>query len=169
MKNTDPPNKFKKLNPELARFIESMGMYFESSGIPRIGGRVLGLLMIAHEPLSADDIAQILKVSRASLSTNLRTLTVSGLIEKTSILHDRNTYYVFSDSSLEQRMQVGIQSALVFKKVTAQGLAALSASDSARVRMKKSMEWSDLMAGYMEQALAEWHKRYPDLSHKKKE
>jgi len=43
MKNTDPPNqnKFKKLSPELARFIESMGMYFESQGIPRIGGRIL--------------------------------------------------------------------------------------------------------------------------------
>jgi len=166
MKNTDPPlkNKFQKLTPELVRFIESMGMYFESSGIPRIGGRVLGLLMIAHEPLSADDIAQILKVSRASLSTNLRTLIVSGLIEKTSILHDRTTYYVFSDSSLEQRMQAGIQSAMIFKKVTAQGLAALPVADLARVRMKKSMEWSDLMADFMGQALAEWHKRYPDNS-----
>ena len=59
MKNTDPPNKFKKLSPDLIRFVESMGLYFESSGIPRIGGRILGALMIAHDPLSADDIAKI--------------------------------------------------------------------------------------------------------------
>ena len=111
MKNADPPNlnKFKKLSLELTRFIENMGLYFENSGIPRIGGRILGLLMIAHDPLSAEDIAKILKVSRASLSTNLRLLTSSGLVEKTSILHDRNTYYVFSDASLEQRMLVGVQ------------------------------------------------------------
>ena len=166
MKNTDSQNKFKKLSPELARFIESMGLYFENSGIPRIGGRVLGLLMIAHDPLSADDIAKILKVSRASLSTNLRTLTASGLVEKTSILHDRNTYYVFSDSSLEQRMVVGVQSAAVFKKVTEQGLAALPPNDSARTRMKKSIEWSDLLVEHFENAIAEWRTRYPDHSHK---
>lgn len=166
MKNTDPPNKFKKLSPELARFIENMGLYFESSGIPRIGGRVLGLLMIAHEPLSADDIVTILKVSRASLSTNLRILTTSGLVDKTSILHDRTTYYVFSDSSLEQRLRVGVQSATTFKKVTEQGLAALLADDSARVRMKKSIEWSDLLAEYFEKAIAEWNGRYPSHSRK---
>jgi DNA-binding transcriptional ArsR family regulator len=167
MKNTDPPNKFKKLNPELIRFIENMGLYFESSGIPRIGGRILGVLMIAHDPLSADDIAKILKVSRASLSTNLRVLTTSGLVEKASILHDRNTYYVFSDASLEQRMLVGVQSGVVFKKVTEQGLAALPANDSARIRMEKSIEWSDLLVEHFENAIAEWRRRYPDLSRKK--
>ena len=105
MKKTDPlqKNKFEKLSPELARFIESMGMYFESSGIPRIGGRILGLLMIAHAPLTADDIARILKISLASVSTNMRALTASGMIEKTSVLHHRTTYFVFSEAALEQR------------------------------------------------------------------
>lgn len=159
-------DKFKKLSTELTRFIESMGMYFESSGIPRIGGRVLGLLMIAHDPLSADDIAKILKVSRASLSTNLRVLTTSGLVEKTSILHDRNTYYIFSDASLEQRMLVGIQSAAIFKKVTEQGLAALPANDTARIRMNMSIEWSDLLVENFENAIAEWRRRYPDSPRK---
>jgi DNA-binding MarR family transcriptional regulator len=159
-------DKFKKLSPELTRFIESMGLYFESSGIPRIGGRILGVLMIAHDALSADDIAKILKVSRASLSTNLRMLTASRLVEKTSVLHDRTTYYVFPDASLEQRMLAGIQSAVVFKKVTEQGLAALPADDSARIRMNMSIEWSDLLVEHFEEAIAEWRKRYPDLPHK---
>jgi len=163
-----PPSqdKFKKLSPELTRFIESMGLYFESSGIPRIGGRVLGLLMLAHEPLSADDLARILKVSRASLSTNLRMLTSSGLVEKTSILHDRTTYYIFPDGSLEQRMLAGIQSSMTFKKVTELGLAALPANDLARTRMKMSIEWSDLLVKHFEEAITEWRRRYPNLSHK---
>lgn len=168
MKNADPPNlnKFKKLSPELTRFIENMGLYFESSGIPRIGGRVLGLLMIAHDPLSAEDIAKVLKVSRASLSTNLRMLISGGLVEKTSVLHDRTTYFVFPDASLEQRMLAGIQSAVVFKKVTEQGLAALSADDAAYTRMKISVEWSDLLIEYFEKAITEWRRRYPDVSRK---
>ena len=167
MKNTDPPNqnKFKKLSPELARFIESMGMYFESQGIPRIGGRILGVLMIAHEPLSADDIARILKVSRASVSTNMRLLTSSGMVEKTSILHDRTTYFVFSEAALEQRMMVGIQAAGIFKKLAEQGLAALPGEDSARIRMERSIEWSDLLVESFQKAIVKWRDRYADFSH----
>ncbi len=72
--SSDSVAKIPRLTPELSRFIEGMGMYFENQGIPRIGGRMLGLLMIAHRPLSAEDLARILKVSRASLSTNFRSL-----------------------------------------------------------------------------------------------
>ena len=165
-----PPNKNKleKLSPELTRFIESMGMYFEAQGIPRIGGRILGLLMIAHEPLSADDIARTLKVSRASVSTNLRPLTISGMVDKTSPLHDRTTYFVFSEAALEQRMVAGIQSAAVFKKVAEQGLAALPKQDSARARMQRSIEWSDLLVESFINAIDVWRKRYPDFSRQQK-
>ena len=164
MKTTSPPtqNKFKKLSPELARFIESMGMYFESYGIPRIGGRILGLLMLAHEPLTADDIAKILKVSRASVSTNMRALTASGMLERTALLHDRATYFIFSEAALEQRMVTGIQSAITFKKVTEQGHATLPENDSARARMQRSMEWSDLLVNTFQKAIKEWRVRYPD-------
>jgi len=163
MKNTGSPhkNKFQKLSPELTRFIESMGMYFESQGTPRIGGRILGLLMVAHEPLSADDIAKILKVSRASVSTNMRLLTGSGMIEKTSILHDRTTYFIFSEAALEQRMTVGVQAAEIFKKLAEQGLTALSEGDSARERLEASIEWSDLIVEAFQKAIIQWRARHP--------
>jgi predicted transcriptional regulator len=167
MKNADPSHRDKTMNlsPELIRFIEGMGMYFENQGIPRIGGRILGLLMVAHEPLSADAIARILKVSRASISTNMRALIGSGLIEKTSALHHRSTYFVFSETALEQRMIVGIQSAVMFKKLAEQGLAALPSRDSARIRMERSIEWSDLVVESFQAAVAKWRDRYPDFSH----
>jgi DNA-binding transcriptional regulator GbsR (MarR family) len=167
MKNAARLNqgKFKKLTPELTRFIEGMGMFFEEDkGIPRIGGRILGLLMIAHEPLTADDIGQILKVSRASVSTNMRMLTVSGFVERTTPLHDRATYFVFSESALEQSMVFAVQSAARFKKATEQGLAALPAGDSARVRLERSIEWSDLVAQAYQKAITDWRKRYPNGS-----
>ena len=163
MKNTGlpPKDKFQKLSPELTRFIESMGMYFENQGVPRIGGRILGLLIVAHDPLSADDIAKILKVSRASVSTNMRLLTASGMIEKTPILHDRTTYFVFSEAALEQHMAVGVQAAEIFKKLSEQGLAALSGDDSARRRLEASIEWSDLIVESFQTAIIKWRARYP--------
>src|SRR5512140_993717 len=101
MKNTDPPHRTRhngntagiKLTPELNRFIQHMGAYFEGSGVPRIGGLILGLLIVAHEPLSAEEIASILKISRASVSTNFRILSAAGLAERFTSHDDHVTYY----------------------------------------------------------------------------
>jgi DNA-binding transcriptional regulator GbsR (MarR family) len=160
MKTTSsPPDKFKKLSPELARFIESMGMYFESYGIPRIGGRILGLLLVAHEPLSAERIASILKVSRASISTNFRVLLTSGLAEKVTFPGDRATYFVFPESGLEKTLLVEIQGINALKRLVQQGLTALPTNDSARDRMQEMVDWADFLLKLYQNALLDWQQR----------
>ena len=159
-KNTSAPvDKFKKLDPELVRFMESMGMYFESYGIPRIGGRILGLLLIAHEPLSADRIASILKVSRASISTNFRVLLTSGLAEKVTFPGDRTTYFVFPESGLEKTLLVEIQGINALKRLVQQGLNALPSDDSARHRMQEMVDWADFLMKLYQKALLDWQQR----------
>ena len=154
-----PVDKFKKLDPELVRFMESMGMYFESYGIPRIGGRILGLLLIAHEPLSAERIASILKVSRASISTNFRILLTSGLAEKVTYPGDRTTYFVFPESGLEKTLLVEIQGINALKRLIEQGLKSLPPTDSARLRMQKMADWADFLVKLYQKALVEWQAR----------
>lgn len=163
MKNADPPHqdyKAIKLTPELRKFIENVGMYFENSGIPRIGGRILGLLMIAHEPLSAEDIQSILKVSRGSVSTNMRMLVGSGLAEKVSPLGNRTSFFIYPDSALERRTEIGIQTSVNFKKLSEQGLAALPPQDVARRRFEDTIEWSDVLIETFQKALVEWNERH---------
>ena len=160
MKTTSsPPDKFKKLSPELARFIESMGMYFESYGIPRIGGRILGLLLIAHEPLSAERIASLLKVSRASISTNFRLLLTSNLAEKVTYPGDRTTYFTFPESGLEKTLLVEIQGIEALKRLVQQGMNALPSDDSARSRMQEMVDWADFLLKLYQNALIDWRAR----------
>jgi hypothetical protein len=90
------------------------------------------------------------------------------MIDKMSPLHDRTTYFVFSEAALEQRMVAGIQASIIFKKVAEQGFAALPVHDPARTRMQRSIEWSDLLVESFENAIAAWHKRYPDFSRHQK-
>src|SRR5512139_21131 len=154
-----PVDKFKKLDPELVRFMENMGMYFESYGIPRIGGRILGLLLIAHEPLSAERIASILKVSRASISTNFRILLTSGLAEKVTYPGDRTTYFIFPDSGLEKTLLVEIQGISALKRLVQQGWNALPAGDPARSRMQEMVDWTDFLVKLYQKALTDWQAR----------
>src|SRR5512140_207874 len=150
MKNTDPPDSKSqwakrtgknrlKLTAELQRFIQHMGGYFESSGVPRIGGMILGLLILAHEPLSAEQIASILKVSRGSISTNFRILAAVGLAERFTSHADRTTYYTFPDTAWEQLMALTIRRVVVFKDIVEEGLRAVAAKDSAHERLELAL------------------------------
>ena len=162
MKNIDPPdsNGHKpKLSPDLLKFIHSMGVYFESYGISRIGGLMLGLLMVAHEPLSAEEIATTLKVSRASVSTNFPILLTSGLAEKVALHGDRTTYYAFPATAWELAIQVSIQSVVTLRRLAEQGLQALRAGDSARTRLQRTIEFCDLQIEYNQKMITEWRDR----------
>ena len=173
MKNTAPPGSTShrpsrrkparatpRITPDLHRFIEHMGGYFESSGVPRIGGLILGLLILAHEALSAEEIASILKVSRASVSTNFRILAAAGLAEHFTSHADRRIYYVFPDTAWEQLMAMTIRRVVVFKQIVAEGLRALPQQDAAHDRLVLANEYSDWQIEAIQRVMDEWRTRH---------
>lgn len=90
------------------RFVERMGMLGESEGLPRIAGRIFGLLLVEPGERSLDDLASVLGVSKASISTDARRLEQLGFLERTSRPSDRKDYYSISSDvfarSLGQRL-----------------------------------------------------------------
>jgi len=168
MKGSGPAEslrKVPKLTPALQRFIDGMGMYFESQGIPRMGGRMLGLLMIAHWPLSAEDLAEILRISRGSVSTNMRLLLSTGLVEKAPMPGSRSTQYVFSDEAMEHRITSGMKAVQAFKRLLLQASEAMPQNDVARHHIDDSLQVSDLLLEAFEQATQKWRSRHPAHTH----
>lgn len=78
--------------PEL-EFAESVGLRFDALGLPRIGGRIFGLLVVSPRPLSLDEIASVLGISRASVSINTRLFIANGSMEIRAVPGDRRQYY----------------------------------------------------------------------------
>lgn len=74
-------------------FIERMGLVLESDGLPRIAGRIFGLLLVSDDARSLDDLAGELRVSKGSVSTNARLLEQRGLLERVCRPADRRDYY----------------------------------------------------------------------------
>jgi DNA-binding transcriptional regulator GbsR (MarR family) len=74
-------------------FIERMGLTLESDGLPRIAGRIFGLLLVSEHPCSLDELAAELQVSKGSVSTNARLLEQRGLLERVCRPADRRDYY----------------------------------------------------------------------------
>ncbi len=146
------------LSPEQQHFIERIGLYFEQYQLPRIGGRILGLLMLAKAPLGLEEMATALGVSRASISTNIRQLVTFGLAEHLSLPGDRRDYYRFADSPWLGAMRARIAGTRSLLQITDQGLATLSASDTAaRHRLEEMRDASIFMIEEMEASIARWH------------
>jgi len=81
------------MDASTAHFIETMGLTLESEGLPRIAGRIFGLLLLSEDALSLDDLAAELQVSKASVSTNTRLLEQRGVLEQVGRPADRRDYY----------------------------------------------------------------------------
>jgi DNA-binding transcriptional regulator GbsR (MarR family) len=174
MKNTDPPHRTNhkstrsahnraaglRMTPELHRFIQHMGGYFEGSGVPRIGGLILGLLIISHVPLSAEQIATALKISRASISTNFRLLAAAGLAERFTSHADRTTYYTFPASAWEQILHMGTQRTLAFRRIIQEGLAAVPGQDVAHYRLELAEDLSNSLLDLYRKVVEDWQVRY---------
>lgn len=65
-----------------ADFIETSGLISQAEGLPRIAGRVFGMLIFDGEMVSFGDLAKRLQVSRASISTSIRLLEERGLVKR---------------------------------------------------------------------------------------
>ncbi|HEX8981709.1 MAG TPA: hypothetical protein VF792_02980 [Ktedonobacterales bacterium] len=149
-----------RLTPEQLNFIEDMGLYYDHYGLPRLVGRLVGLLMLADQPLTLDDMAQALLVSRASVSTNIRIALHNEYVVRVGIPGDRRDFYRFSDDVWERRtavIEIGSKATRVFAE---RGLAALDPDDTvARARLEEMVDYCNFMMVEGHNALERWRER----------
>ena len=86
-------------------FIESFGRHFEREGIPRIAGRLTALLLLSDRPLSLDEAASLLAVSKASVSTDARRMEEKGFLVRSSLPGDRRDFYSVAPDSFRRMLE----------------------------------------------------------------
>ncbi len=145
--------------PGLSQFIENMGLHYEAYDVPRIGGRILGLLMITLEPMTSEDMSEVLQVSRSSISTNLRTLQMAGLVEQVTVPGDRRDYYIFSEEAWMRTLEMRMEQVLSMKEAAEEGIERLEAGHPAHRRIKEMLAWTAMVQGAYERMSREWQSR----------
>lgn len=85
---------------EEKHFVEDIGLYFEQMGLPRMAGRVLGVLLIADPPVqSLNDLCGVLQASKSAISTAARLLIEMGLSERVPSPKPREVAFQFKSGS----------------------------------------------------------------------
>ncbi len=145
------------LSPDVQAFVERVGLYYARYGLPRIGGRILGLLLIAERPLTLDDIAGALKVSRASVSTNVRQAVAFGFAEQVGVPGDRRDYYQFPESGWDRALLMNIEAVKGLQALAERGVASVSSEDTvARDRLEEMLEFSAILLDDSYAILEQW-------------
>lgn len=73
--------------------IEEIGNIYEDFGLRRLQGLIVGLLLTKDEPVSLDDMVEILDRSKGPISISVRRLDDMGLVRKVEGPNNRRNYY----------------------------------------------------------------------------
>jgi|SRR5690349_20385554 DNA-binding transcriptional regulator GbsR (MarR family) len=76
------------------KFIDTWGALGSEWGINKSVAQVQALLLVSTEPVSTDEIMELLTISRGNANMSLRQLLDYGIIYKKVIAGDRKDYYV---------------------------------------------------------------------------
>lgn len=144
-------------NPETRQFIERTGLAVERLGMTRTFGRLFGLLLVAEEPLSLDQMAERLHVSKASVSTNARACEQLGLARQVGVRGDRRDYYEIAPHAFENVMARRIDAIHGMAGLAAEGLGAVGAEQTtARARLTDMLDFYLFMGEQIEELLERW-------------
>jgi DNA-binding transcriptional regulator GbsR (MarR family) len=93
------------------QFIQDFGEAYVAFGLPRLMGRIVGLLLYTVQPISLDEIAAQLEMSKGPVSQIMRRLRDHGLIQRIWVPGDRKDYYqadqdIFANAFRNQMQQI---------------------------------------------------------------
>lgn len=113
-------------------YVEEVALFWEAHGLPRIAGRILGLLLVCDPPhRSAKELAAELGASKGSVSAMTRLLLQSGTIEVVPVPGERATYYRLSPDSLERKLERRLIEMVAFRELADKGLELLADAPAA--------------------------------------
>ena len=141
-------------------FIERMGLAAESDGLSRIAGRLFAALLLESEPRSLDELADLLDVSKASISTEARRLLDRGVAERVGKPGDRRDYYTLTPDFFAQIVRFRLSRWSALHRLVRE--LPTTAPDMPRVVRDRFSYIDDVNAfilARVEEALVEWSER----------
>ncbi|MGI9003437.1 MAG: GbsR/MarR family transcriptional regulator [Pseudonocardia sp.] len=135
----------REASAETMQFVENVGLYFESVGLQRMAGRVLGWLLICEPPhQSAEELATALRASSGSISTTARLLMRMGFVERVAIAHNRRAFYQLRPDAWGTAMEERGAEMKRLRVLAEEGLAAVG--DAPQPHRRRLTEMRELFA-----------------------
>ena len=76
-----------------SEFIEKVGLIAQGEGLPKTAGRMFGLFIFDGETIAFGDLADLLQVSRGSVSSSVRILEDRGILKRVTKPGERQDFF----------------------------------------------------------------------------
>ena len=113
---------------EEKHFVEEVAIALESTGLPRMAGRILGYLLISDPPhQSTDEMMEALTASRGSISSMTHVLVRMEVIERLSLPGIRHVYFRLRSDAWQQMIRHDLEDKFRdLRQLSERGLELLS-------------------------------------------
>lgn len=132
--------------------INAIGEKAEKFGFSRIAGQLEGLLLFSRQPMSLDEMAERLEVSKGSVSTNIRLLERWKVVKKVYHRGARKNFYEIRGSIWE--IETEIMSTIAKDEIErVKRIMSNSGSDLKKIKGKNTEENEEI--AFLEQRFFE--------------
>ena len=136
------------------RYVEDFGLLFEQFGQPQMVGRVLRVLLVSGlQEHSAEELADLLRASRGSISSATRTLVQTGLVQRVSRPGERRDYFRVKPGAWNELMREWMAQVYALREMAERGLNVLDAGDSGEPEARRGLEEMRDFYAYWEREL----------------
>jgi DNA-binding transcriptional regulator GbsR (MarR family) len=138
----------KKLPAAIERFILHWGDMGDQWGVNRSVSQIHGLLYLAEQPMTAEDIAETLGMARSNVSNSLKELLAWDLIRRVPILGDRRDHFEAETDIWEvaQRIAAGRKEREIDPAIAALRACVAEATDDPDIGTVAAKRLKDMLA-----------------------
>ncbi len=142
-------------------FIERLGFITEAQGHPRMGGRVMGWLLVCEPPYqSVAEIAVALQSSRSAVNAVVNRMVEFGMLERVAIPGERSTYYRMHSDGGELLFTNMVTNMRVMRELAESGLQALAWREpESNRRLTDLRDMHAFMEEQLPQIMERWKQR----------
>ncbi|WP_337171168.1 MarR family transcriptional regulator [Gemmatimonas aurantiaca] len=95
-------------HPAIQDFLDHFSAMMEPEGLPRPAGRMLGVFFVEGGPLTAEELAERLQISRSNVSTTVRILESLGVVHRTRLPGERTDRFRLHDDPFVPMLQASV-------------------------------------------------------------
>ncbi|PSQ68344.1 MAG: transcriptional regulator [Bacteroidetes bacterium QS_4_64_154] len=140
--------------------IEEFGNIYESHGLRRLQGLIVGLLLTRSEPVSLDDMVEILDRSKGPISISVRRLDDYDLVRKVEGPNNRRNYYTSHPDIFFNNFKFNMKTVRENRQLAERFLSRVDPEGDETEKTKESLEhmrtFYDLMESFFEDFTERW-------------
>ncbi|HEX8941084.1 MAG TPA: MarR family transcriptional regulator [Candidatus Limnocylindrales bacterium] len=145
------------------RFLEQVGLAFESVHLPRMAGRVLGALLLGPtDGLTAGELTEALGASKGSISSSTRLLEHYGFVDRVVLPADRRDRFAIRPGAWTRVLDERFSLVRSLRDLAEEGLTLLDPGDDPRP-LSEVRDMYEFLDDAWPELLARWEQRRRDM------